>query len=171
MIIQQIKLLFQAYLNNSFGFSYIGLIFLVLLFLPNLLWTKNMPQGYSAEGENKILLFFERTGEVLTSCCALVFSDFNLRQWTAWSWWLAAAFVLMALYEFWWIRYFRSSKKLTDFYSSLFGIPVAGATLPVAAFLLFGIYGRVLWMLIAAIILGIGHIGIHLQHKKELEVE
>lgn len=171
MIIQQIKLLFQAYLNNSFGFSYIGLLFLVLLFLPNLLWTKNMPQGYSAEGENKILLFFERTGEVLTSCCALVFSDFNLRQWTAWSWWLVAAFGLMVLYEFWWIRYFRSSKKLTDFYSSLFGIPVAGATLPVAAFLLLGIYGRVLWMLIAAIILGIGHIGIHLQHRKELEVE
>jgi len=162
MIIQQIKLFIQEISNNSFGFSYIGLLFLFLLFLPNFLWTKNMPEGYSAEGENKILLILERTGEVLTSCCALAFSDFNLAQWTTWSWWLVAAFGLMALYELWWIRYFCSGKKLTDFYSSLFGIPVAGATLPVAAFFLLGIYGRVIWMLIATVILGIGHIGIHM---------
>ena len=156
-------------MTGSFGFSYIGLLFLLMLFLPNILWTKNMPQGYSAEQENKILLLFERTGEALTSCCALVFSDFNISQWTAWSWWLVAAFGFMALYELWWIRYFRSRREMADFYSSLFGIPVAGATLPVAAFFLLGIYGKVIWMLIATVILGIGHIGIHLQHKKLID--
>ena len=98
-------------MTGSFGFSYIGLLFLLMLFLPNILWTKNMPQGYSAERENKILLLFERTGEALTSCCALVFSDFNISQWTAWSWWLVAAFGFMALYELWWIRYFRSRRS------------------------------------------------------------
>ncbi len=156
-------------MTGSFGFSYIGLLFLLMLFLPNILWTKNMPQGYSAEQENKILLLFERTGEALTSCCALVFSDFNISQWTAWSWWLVAAFGFMALYELWWIRYFRSRREMADFYSSLLGIPVAGATLPVAAFFLLGIYGKVIWMLIATVILGIGHIGIHLQHKKLID--
>lgn len=157
-------------MTGNFGFSYIGMVFLILLFIPNIIWTKNMPQGYSAEQENKILLFFERTGEGLTSCCALIFSDFNIHQWNAWSWWLIAAFLVMAMYELWWIRYFRSSRKLTDFYSSLFGIPVAGATLPVIAFLLLGIYGKVVWMIIATVILGIGHIGIHMQHRKELEM-
>ncbi len=157
-------------MTGNFGFSYIGMVFLILLFIPNIIWTKNMPQGYSTEQENKILLFFERTGEVLTSCCALIFSDFNLHQRNAWSWWLIAAFLVMAMYELWWIRYFRSSRKLTDFYSSLFGIPVAGATLPVIAFLLLGIYGKVVWMIIATVILGIGHIGIHMQHRKELEM-
>lgn len=156
-------------MTGSFGFSYIGLLFLLMLFLPNILWTKNMPQGYSAEQENKILLLFERTGEALTSCCALVFSDFNISQWTAWSWWLVAAFGFMALYELWWIRYFRSRREMADFYSSLLGIPVAGAALPVAAFFLLGIYGKVIWMLIATVILGIGHIGIHLQHKKLID--
>ena len=73
----------------------------------------------------------------------------------------------MILYEFWWMRYFRSKKSLKDFYSSFFGIPVAGATLPVAAFFLLGVYGKVIWMLIAVTILGVGHIGIHLQHRKE----
>lgn len=155
---------------GSFGFSYIGLIFLLLLFIPNIIWANNKPQGYTSEKENKILALFERTGEVLTCCCSLVFSDFNIHSRTAWSWWLIAAFLFMAMYEVWWVRYFQSERKLTDFYSSLWCIPLAGATLPVAAFFLLGIYGKSICMLIATTILGIGHIGIHVQHLKELTV-
>lgn len=150
------------------GFSYIGLIFMFMLIIPNLIWTKNQPQGYSAENENKFLAVLERIGEMLTTCCALIFSDFNLQEVSKWSLWLAAAFVLMILYEVWWVRYFRSEHKLDDFYSSFLGVPVAGATLPVAAFFLLGIYGKVIWMIIASFVLGIGHIGIHLQHRKEI---
>ncbi len=58
---------------------------------------------------------------------------------------------------------------MRDFYRSLLGIPVAGATLPVLAFLLLAIYGRNILLGIAVIILGIGHIGIHLMHKNEVE--
>lgn len=29
------------------GFSYVGLVFLLMLMIPNLIWTKNQPQGYS----------------------------------------------------------------------------------------------------------------------------
>ncbi|MCI8514086.1 MAG: hypothetical protein HFI93_05590 [Lachnospiraceae bacterium] len=154
---------------GHFGFSYIGFIFLLLLFIPNIIWAKNIPQGYTAEHENTFLRLLERTGEILTSCCALIFSDFNIREWSPRSWWLAAAFLLMAMYELWWIRYFRSERKQKDFYSSFLGIPLAGATLPVIAFFMLGIYGRVLWMLISASLLGIGHIGIHAQHWMEPE--
>lgn len=154
---------------GHFGFSYIGLLFLLLLFIPNMIWAGKQPEGYTSERENKVLLLLERIGQMLTCCCSLVFSDFNIHPWTAWSWWLIGAFLLMALYEVWWVRYFRSERKLADFYSSLFGIPLAGATLPVAAFFMLGIYGKVIWMLLAVIILGIGHIGIHIGHKKELE--
>lgn len=66
------------------------------------------------------------------------------------------------------MRYFKSERRLADFYSSLLGIPVVEATLPVLAFFLLGIYGKVIWMLIASVILGIGHIGIHLQHRREM---
>ncbi len=48
-----------------------------------------------------------------------------------------------------------------DFYSSLLGVPVAGATLPVAAFFLLAIYGRNIFLVLAGMILGVGHIGIH----------
>lgn len=150
------------------GFSYMGLIFLLMLFIPNLIWMKKIPQDYTSEQENKCLLFLERLGEILVCCCALLFSDFNLRRWSAGSWWLMAALFLMAIYEIWWIRYFRSERTMADFYSSFLGIPVAGATLPVLAFFCLSLYGRVLWMLLATVILGIGHIGIHIQHRREI---
>ena len=103
------------------------------------------------------------------SCIALIFSDFNIKPWSKWSWWLVMAFALMVLYEIFWIRYFRSEKTMKDFYSSILGIPVAGATLPVLAFWLMAIYGKNVLLGAAVIILGIGHIGIHLMHKKEID--
>ena len=152
------------------GFSYIGLIFLLLLFIPNIIWARKQPQGYTSENENKILLFLERAGEILTSTCVLIFDDFNLHGWSNWAWWLIAAFVSMAMYELWWVRYFQNGQKLSDFYSSFLGIPLAGATLPVASFILLGIYGKVIWLIIATAILGVGHIGIHLQHSAEMKL-
>ena len=155
---------------GHFGFSYIGLIFLLMLFIPNILWTTKKPQGYSSKTENKILVIFERIGEILTCCCSLIFSDFNIHKWTNWSWWLIAAFILMAMYEIWWIRYFQSERSLSDFYSDFLIVPLAGATLPVIAFFLLGMYGKVVYMLIATMILGIGHIGIHIQHRKDIDI-
>ena len=153
-----------------FGFSYVGLIYLVMLMAPNLMWTKNKPRDYDryAANESKALLAFERTGEVLVSTLALIFADFNLRPWTPWSVWLMLSFIPMILYEAFWIRYFRSEKTMSDFYSSLAGIPVAGATLPVAAFFLLGVFGRNIPMIVSTVVLGIGHIGIHLVHAKEI---
>ena len=152
------------------GFSYTGLIFLLMLFIPNIIWTRKKPRGYIPENENRVLLFFERIGQALTTICALTFDDYNLHDWSNWSWWLIAAFMLMIMYELWWLRYFRSERKLSDFYSSFLGVPLAGSTLPVISFFLLGIYGRVIWLLAATIILGIGHIGIHIQHSKELGI-
>ena len=155
---------------GNLGFSYIGLLFLLMLFIPNIMWSKRKPQGYTSKKENKILVFFERSGEALTCCCSLIFSDFNIHEWTLWSLWLIAALILMLMYEAWWVRYFRSERRLSDFYSSFFGVPIAGAVLPVIAFFMLGIYGRVVCMLIATLILGIGHIGIHIQHKNSIDI-
>lgn len=153
-----------------FGFPYIGLAFLLMLFIPNILWTKHKPQGYEnyVVNENKTLLLFERTGEILVCVISLIFSDFNLREANFWSVWLALAVLAMIFYEGYWVRYFRSEQKMADFYSSFLGIPVAGASLPVAAFFFLGIYGANFFMLLSTIVLGIGHIGIHLSHKREV---
>ena len=154
-----------------FGFSYVGLVFLIMLFVPNIIWSKNQPKDYEkyAPKENRILLTLERIGEVLVSTLCLIFSDFNIHGFTKHSIFLGAAFALMILYEIYWIRYFRSEKTMADMYSAILGIPVAGATLPVLAFFLLGVYGKNIPMMIATVILGIGHIGIHLQHKNQIK--
>lgn len=151
------------------GFSYVGALMLAMLFLPNFLWTKNKPAGYDqyAARENKLLLCLERIGEVSVSILCVIFSDFNPGAPCLWDLWLIGAALFMLLYECYWIRYFRSEKTMRDFYSSFCGIPVAGATLPVLAFLLLAIYGKNLLLGIMVIFLGIGHIGIHLAHRSE----
>ena len=155
----------------NFGFSYIGLIFLLMLMIPNIIWSKNKPKDYDkyAENENKILLIFERIGEISVSCISLIFSDFNINNLSVRSLFLIIAFLMMMLYEVYWIRYFKSEKTMNDMYSSIIGVPVAGATLPVLAFLLLGIYGKNLPLIISTVVLGIGHIGIHINHKKEAD--
>ena len=154
-----------------FGFSYVGLIYLIMLFTPNIIWSKNQPKDYEkyAAQENKVLLTLERAGEALVSTLCLIFSDFNIGSVSPWSIVLLASFLMMLLYEIYWIRYFKSEKTMQDMYSSILGVPVAGATLPVLAFFLLGVYGKNIPMMISTVILGIGHIGIHLQHKKQIK--
>ena len=158
-------------MNINFGFSYIGLIFLLMLMIPNIIWSKNKPENYDkyVKNENKVLLLFERLGEILVTCFSLIFSDFNINTLSIWTIILLISFMFMILYEIYWIRYFKSNKTMKDFYSSLLGVPVAGASLPVLAFLLLGIYGKNIFLIISTILLGIGHIGIHLNHEKELD--
>ena len=154
-----------------FGFSYIGLIFLLMLFLPNFFWTRNKPKDYDKyeKNENKILLTLERVGEAAVTCLLLIFSDFNVQGMEVWLLWLVGAFLLMIFYEVFWIRYFKSEKTMRDFYSSILGIPVAGASLPVIAVLFLSTYGKNPFLFAAGVILGIGHIGIHLGHRKEID--
>ena len=152
----------------EFGFSYVGLIYLLMLFIPNILWSRMRPVDFCDAGqENPILLAMERIGEISVSCLVLIFTDFNLRPWSDRSWWLVASFTVMVLYEIYWIRYFLSERTMKDQFSSLLGIPVAGASLPIIAFLLLSVYGANPLLGIATVILGIGHIGIHLGHAKE----
>ena len=160
----------KAIIIMRFGLSYTGLIWLIMLFVPNYIWTRNKPQDYEkyAARENRVLLALERIGQFIVTPVALIFSDFNYKGWNFWIVVLVTSFLCMILYEIFWIRYFKSEKTMKDFYRGILGIPVAGATLPVIAFYLLGIYGGNILMLIGAIILGIGHIGIHIQHRKEV---
>lgn len=150
------------------GFSYVGCLYLLMLFIPNMLWMRKLPKGYDASNENRILLFCERVGQVLVTVCAIIFTDFNIKAFTPNTLWLLASCLCMLLYEGYWVRYFKSERRLEDFYSSFCGVPLAGATLPVIAFFLLGVYGQVVYMMLSVLLLGIGHIGIHIQHKREL---
>lgn len=155
----------------QFGFSIVGLVMLAMLFIPNIAWGRNQPLGFSelARRESATMRMFERIGQVAVSASALIFA---CPQGYAlpWLWWLIAAFALMLLYEISWTRYFRGDGELRDMYAPLGFIPLPLATLPVAAFILYGIWQQSPLTVIAAIILGIGHIGIHSQHLRDLKL-
>ena len=156
-------------MSGHFGFSYIGLIYLLMLFIPNGIWAKKQPEGYAelSKNENKALLVFERAGQVLVTASALIFSDYNPAGFSGRTAWLIVSGIFMLLYEAAWIRYFVKP-NLKNFYGHFMFIPVPLASLPVFAFLLLGIYGKVIWLIISAVVLGIGHIGIHIQHIRTI---
>lgn len=149
---------------GTFGFSYVGLIFLACLYIPNMLFAKNPPKDVLKFKENKLLLAFERAGQALCSVLVLIFSDYNVHKLGLWSLWLGASAVLMLLYLLCWCRYFTGEHKTIDFLRPFLGIPIPMAILPVAAVLLLSVYGKVLLLTIAGVILGIGHIGITAQN-------
>ena len=153
---------------GTFGFSYIGLIYLLMLFIPNGFWARNKPLDYDSSGENRTLLLLERIGQVCCSVTTLLFKDTNPQGWEPWLIWFFLSFTLMLAYLGFWLRYFYGPHSLADFYRPFLFVPVPGATLPVLAFFLLGIYGKLIYLIVAAIILGIGHIGIHIQHYKKL---
>ena len=153
----------------QFGFSIVGVVFLAMLFIPNILWGRRQPLGYAelSEKENRVLLALERIGEVACSCTAVIFvcpQGFSL----PWLFWLIAGFALMLLYELAWTRYFNGEEKLADMYRPLGPIPIPLASLPVAAFVLLAVWYQSPIAMVAAVVLGIGHIGIHLGHVRDL---
>lgn len=106
---------------GHFGFSYVGLIYLLMLWIPNAIWSKNKPIDYNTTNENKLLLLFERVGQVCCTVSILIFSDFNIAVFSTWSLWLIASCFLMILYEISWIRYFKNEHTERNFYRSLCG--------------------------------------------------
>lgn len=153
----------------QFGFSIVGVVFLAMLFVPNIRWAKNQPAGYSdlAARENRTILTLERIGQAATTCCAVIFvcpKGFSF----PWILWLCVAIVCMALYEMAWLRYFRNGENLADMYAPLGPIPVPIASLPVLAFLLLGVWYQSPIAVISALVLGVGHIGIHVGHLHDL---
>lgn len=150
----------------NLGFSYIGLVYLLMLFIPNIMFMKNIPSDYNNISESRILAFFEKLGQALITVSLLIFENINFKEISYIYIFLFISFVLMILYELCWTRYFRNNKKFEYFYKSFIKIPIPLATLPPLAFLFLGIYGFNIIIIISTIIFGIGHIGIHLNHFK-----
>ena len=163
----------------SFGFGYVGLIFLLMLFIPNIIWMKFKPIGYEnyVQKENKVLGIFEKIGEAGAVVLLLFFTDCNFKVFKIKSdlnvsfldFYLILVLILMIFYEIYWIRYFRSSRTMKDFYRGIIGIPLAGAVIPVLSVFILGVYSRNIAIIAVAVILGIGHIGIHYGHSKEID--
>lgn len=149
------------------GFSYIGFIFLCCLIIPNVCWAYRKPEIPLRVKENGILLAFEKAGQAAVTALLLCCADLNIHGASVWPLWVAIALTL--LYLLFWARYFTGKQTSAKLYGPFLGIPLPGATLPVAAAFLLSVYGKVIALGIAVIVLGIGHIGIHIQHLRALK--
>ncbi len=140
----------------------------IMLFTPNTLWTKRKPENYGkyAQRENKVLLAFERVGEVLVCARVLIF-------WISISGGQSGSYGLRPPFY-------------ACFYMKRTGFGISGATgqwrtstaaLPVSPWLAlrfrcvhFSFWGSTanIFLLISTVLPGIGHIGIHIQHRNQI---
>ncbi|MBR1684588.1 MAG: hypothetical protein IJ708_05575 [Clostridia bacterium] len=141
------------------GFSYVGFVYAIMLLFPYLRERRKLPEEdrRCARPEGGVLRVCQRIGAILTCAVGLLFSDFNLREWTLWSLWLCASMLCMACY----VLYHLSRGR--DRSGRLF----AGAICPVLVFLFLGIYGVNVWLMLAAVLYGIGNIGLRLLAARE----
>ncbi|MBQ2652196.1 MAG: hypothetical protein IJF83_01445 [Methanobrevibacter sp.] len=149
----------------NFEFSFVALLLLIMLFVPNILWSRCPPKDYEkhSKNENRILLALERIGEILVVVFSLFCGvNFSLNLF------LILVFAVMLIYEAYWVRYFTGSKTMHDMYESFCHVPLPGATLPVFSFLLLGFCANDVLLILSSLVLGIGHIGIHYFHNAEL---
>jgi hypothetical protein len=76
-------------------------VWLLVLFIPNLIWTEKQLKQYKivSAKENKVLIAFERAGQICVTSFVLIFNDFDIQKVSLWTIWLAVSFLLSTLYE------------------------------------------------------------------------
>lgn len=118
------------FMKWNIGFSWVGAVYLAALFIPNLIWARHKPEGYSEGGEPWALVLLERVGQVGTTVFVL-FGDITFQGWNPW---FVVSLLFLALYEAWWGRYFSGKPTLERMYGRFLGFPSPGAVLPVLSF-------------------------------------
>jgi hypothetical protein len=72
--------------------------------------------------------------------------------------------MVITLYYAGWLRYLLGGRAEVLFYRSMLGIPLPMAVMPVVYFLLAAAWLNSIWLLISALILGVGHITVTLRN-------
>jgi hypothetical protein len=82
---------------------------------------------------------------------------------------LAIMIGALALYYAGWVRYLVLGRAEEWFYRSLLGIPSPMAVMPVIHFLSASVLLGSVWLVLAAVMLGVGHISVTRLHSRSIE--
>ncbi len=151
------------------GFSLIGTLIAIAIFIPNLLIVKFPPNNAPKDSKDAGIIFtaLERIGQV--GCIViLVISRENFKTSTI-NIWAVLMVICILMYYFLWIRYVTKGKEYKLLWDSLYFIPIPMAFFPVGAFLFAAILGKSIWLGILVIFLGIGHFANSWHSYKELK--
>ncbi len=88
---------------GNFSFSSLGVLFLLLVLIPNACWCFKKPKDDTAERENRWLQTCEQLGQVLTTIALLIDGNLNWHGWSNRCWWLILASCFILLYEWFWV--------------------------------------------------------------------
>lgn len=151
------------------GFSIIGTIIAIAIFIPNLLMMKFPPNNAPKDLKDAGIIFtvLERIGQV--GCILiLVISKTNFEKLTINIWAVFMGSCLL-IYYFLWARYVVKGQEYNLLWEPLSFIPIPMAVFPVGAFLFAAILGKSIWLVILVVFLGIGHFANSWHSYKELK--
>lgn len=139
------------------AFSITGLVFAIIIFAPNVLFLlfppKEVPAGLKDAGI--VYTVLERLGQIGCVILLCLTGNFSLFPVTVW---LILLIASIAMYWGLWLRYVLKGQAFTLLFCPLGFLPVPMAVFPVLAFAFAAAAGRSLWLGIAVILLGIGHL-------------
>lgn len=150
---------------DRFGFSWIGVVFLAVFFLPDMICTAKMQTAYSPESTTMRFAGMERLGIILVCAAAITCAPLQPSTWNPRCWLLIGAAAIGVAYLIWWFR--KVAKKRTEKNETFSGgVPLPGALAATCAFLLLGFYAQDLLLLVCTLFFAIGDIGVRREQKQ-----
>lgn len=150
---------------DRFGFSWIGVVFLAVFFLPNMIRMAKTRSAYPPESVNMRSAGLERLGIVLMCAAAITCAPLQLSTDMPHPELLIGATVIAAGYLIWWFWSAAKRKSEKD-EPSCGGVPLPGALAATCAFLLLGFYAQDLLLIVCTLFFTIGDIGVRRELKQ-----
>ncbi|MGG0715973.1 hypothetical protein ABE096_00035 [Robertmurraya massiliosenegalensis] len=140
------------------GFSIIGLIIVMFILAPNILFSIYRPNNIPAGMKDKESIFTisERLGQFGCIFLLIVLKDSIDGNP------LDIYFMLMSIcivfYYYLWVRYFVQGRNFSSLFKPLGFIPIPMALFPVLAYAFAALWLNSIWLSLAVILLAIGHL-------------
>lgn len=136
-----------------------GIIFPLLILIPNLVWMiMPKPESIPTSEEPVLLTIIENIGRFATLLIPLFYAVQWQKKFTIPV--LAVMTILLLIYYSAWMRYFIHQREVEWLSKSLFGIPLPLAVAPSLFFILSSYLLDSWWMLAASVLFGISHVWI-----------
>ena len=148
------------------GFSWIGSLMGIGLLLPSILFfIRFPPKNTPADLKDAGLLWtiFERAGQI--GCFSILVVSRDHFQGRPVNVWAILMLLCIIIYYGVWVRYVVKGQDYIWLSKPLLFIPVPLAIFPVCAFGFAALWGKSVWLGIAAVILAIGHVIPRLVHE------